>query len=109
MAANNQFQDTLSMTGLGAVSQIVPNADTYMVRVKHQIPSLSKGAGASQLVTVINKNGSPVMTGVAGASGAETKVVCAANDTISVVLSSSAPADQGLNVIQSTITISQGY
>lgn len=108
MASN--FNKSLTFGGLGtACSFGVPEADTYAVDAKLTLPSVPAGSsGASAVVLVINKNGSPVYTGSAGARGAHTEVVCAANDVISVVLSSALAIDNEPNAVKCTIALSAG-
>jgi hypothetical protein len=45
-------------------------------------------------------------TGVAGATGFQTEFTCAAADVITIVFTSTATADQGLNSIKSVIALS---
>lgn len=102
------FNQELVLNGLGTVSVTVPQAGPYFVEGHTSLPTLVGGGGASSLVTVVNQNGSPVYTGSAGAEGFKAQVVCAANDVIAVVFSSSATEDSGRNVIKSNISISLG-
>jgi hypothetical protein len=103
------FNQSLSFTNLGTITVGCPEAATYNVDVKCQIPTLTNGGGVSALVIVIKHNTSTVYTGSAGALGAWTQVSgVAAGDTISVVTSSSNAADEGLNAIQGYIAISDG-
>lgn len=102
------FSQTLMFEGLGDFSFTVPNADTYMLNGKIQLPRLSEGAGQSAVVCTLKKNASTIQTGIAGADGFGISVACAAGDTIHVVLASAATADQGTNVIKSTVSISNG-
>lgn len=100
-----QYNQNLVFNGLGTLSLNVPLAGQYVFDGKISLPTLSSGAGQSSLVVTINQNGSPVYTGVAGAQGFRALIVCAANDLMAIVFSSSAAADLPLNVIKSTIDI----
>lgn len=105
MAAYNQ---NLVFNGLGTLSITVPVAGTYFISGNISIPTISTGSSPSSCLVTINQNGSPIYTGVAGAEGFYTSMVCAAADVIAVVFSSSAAVDQLLNVIKSTISIGLG-
>lgn len=102
------FNQNASFAGLGTYSVIVPTAGLYFVDGKISLPSVRDGDGKSACLAVVNVNGSPVYTGVAGAEGFKTDMICAAGDTVAVVLSSAAAADQPLNVIKSNIAIGSG-
>lgn len=103
------YNQNLVFNGLGTFSITIPTAATYFVEGKISIPRLASGSGASSLVAVVNKNGSAIYTGVAGADGlAVYNTVFAAGDVLAIVLSSGAPADQGLNKIKTTISIGVG-
>lgn len=107
MASN--FYQNLVLNGLSSVSTAVPAAGPYKVDGKISLPSLVAGSSAnSSVVAVVNKNGSAIYTGVAGAEGFGVEANCAAGDVLQVVLSSSAAVDSGLNVVKSTIAISGG-
>lgn len=103
----SNYYVNLTSNGLTTVSTVVPAANTYAIDGKISISTPSNSGDKSALVVVINKNGSPVYTGTAGSEGFYTTVACAASDTITIVFSSAAAADQGLNKIKSTISISQ--
>lgn len=106
--ASNYYQNLVS-SGLGTTTLKVPDAGPYMVQGKISLPQINTGASAnSAVVTVVNKNGSPVYTGTAGAEGFGVEVTCAANDTLTIVLSSAATVDQPANVIKANISISGG-
>lgn len=105
----DQFNQNLTFAGLGTLSITVPLAGLYFVEGKISLPTLPKGdSSPSALVVVVNKNGSPIYTGSAGAEGFRTVTSCAANDLIAMVFSSAAAVDQGLNVIKSTVSIGLG-
>lgn len=102
------YSQNLVFSGLGTVSFTVPTAGAYFLDGKISLPTLVNGGGVSACLCVINQNGSPVYTGIAGAEGFYKVVSCAANDLIAIVLSSSAPADQLLNVIKTTVAVGEG-
>jgi len=94
------------MSGLGSFSDSVQTAGTYQVQGSLTLPGISKGDVAnSQVVTVVQQNGSTRYTGLAGAEGFNITLVCAAGDVIGIILSSSAAVDQGINVVKATIAI----
>jgi len=103
-----QYSQNFVFAGLGTLSFEVPDAGPFFVDVKSTIPTLTAGGGISALVITINLNGSPVYTGAAGAQGAYVVFSVAAKDVITVVFSSAAIPDQGLNVIKSTISVGYG-
>lgn len=102
------YNQNLVFNGLGTLSITVPVAGSYFCEGKISLPTLTNGGGVSACLVTINQNGSPIYTGQAGAEGFKTDIVCAALDVIAIVLSSSAAADQPLNVIKSTISIGIG-
>lgn len=102
------FNQNAVFNGLGTFSLKVPEAGPYFVEGHISLPTLVGGGGASSVVVVVNQNGSPVYTGNAGAEGFRANLLCAANDTVAVVFSSSADADQSLNVIKSNISVGLG-
>lgn len=102
------FNQNFVFNGIGTQSLIVVDAGLYSVEGKSDIPTLVNGGGASSLVVTVNQNGSPKYTGSAGANGFKTNLLCAANDTIAVVYSSSAAADTAYNAIKSTVAVSTG-
>ena len=123
---SNPQNSTQTATNLGTVTLPIQNTDNYTVTCTMQLPNVvptpTPGAGAgtgtgtsagtqinSQVVTVINHNGSPVLTGPAGARGLQTgPIACTAGDTITVVTSSSLSQDQQPNAVQITIALTQG-
>lgn len=106
MTAINYGQ-TYEFEGLGTFNMVVPNAGDYIVDAKIMAP-VPVGGGVSSVLPVVKLNNTTKFTGIAGAQGAWVQIVGAsAGDTIKLVLSSSNAADQGLNVIKSTVAISQ--
>lgn len=100
------FNMNLGIVGLQTVTIAVPVAGTYLLSGKLALPTISEGAtDNSQVVTTIKQNGSTIYTGQAGAKGFGCEVICAANDSMQVILTSSNAVDQGLNVVQGVISI----
>jgi hypothetical protein len=100
----NQFGQTLEFEGLGTFTLMTaPFAGLFDIDGKSTISTLSSGGGQSSLVATVKQNGSNVLVGVAGAQGFNTRIQCASGDVITVVLSSSASADLGLNVIKTVV------
>lgn len=101
------YTNSQTVTGLGTTTlPAVPTTGRYAIEGKITLPLISQGAGKSSVVAVVNVNGTPVYTGGAGAEGFRVAPFCNAADVISIVLSSSAAADLGLNIIKATITAS---
>lgn len=103
----SNFNHNSTCGGLGTVESLkVPDAGMYFVDGKLSLPSIPAGSSsASQVVAVINKNGSPQYTGNAGARGFHAEISCAAGDILSVVLSSSAGVDNEKNAVSTTTSI----
>lgn len=105
MAINNG--QTLMFNGLGTLTfPAVPNAGTYQVKVKSSLPQRVDG-NVSQLVIDIKKGGVSQVASVAGSTGDEANLQLAAGDVITVVFSSAASVDSGLNVIKSVCSLGQ--
>lgn len=102
------YDQNLVFNGLGTQSVTVPFVGVYFIEGHTSLPTLVGGGGASELLTTVNQNGSPVYVGPVGAEGFKTQLNCAVNDVIDVVYSSSAAADQPLNVIKSNVSIGMG-
>lgn len=99
-----------SVNGLQTTTLFVaPATGVYAINGQLSLPQISKGSGASQVVAVINVAGSPVYTGVAGATGFQARVTATAADTVNVVLSSSAAADQVLNAVTGVVGSAQAF
>lgn len=123
MANSFQINQSTVVGGLGTQTCVVPTAGNYTLAVNFTLPYQASGSSASSSVTtggsscliVVNQNGSPILTIAAPVSptqevsGGSVRFVCAANDSITVVLSSAAAADNALNVIKGTINFYQGY
>jgi hypothetical protein len=103
------FNQNFTSAGLSTLSFSVPLAGIYPMSGKILLPSIVDGGGASACVTTVSQtplSGSPsvIYTGPAGAEGFALVVNCAAQDTMTVVFSSAAAPDQGLNVIKASIS-----
>lgn len=104
------FNQSAVFSGLGtAITATAPDTDIYEVSGTITLPTIDQGsASQSQVVAVVNVNGSPIYTGTAGNRGFKTTAVCTAADVITVVLSSSSNIDKDFNVVKTTLTITQG-
>lgn len=102
------FNQNIAFSGLSTVSMIAPSAGPYCLDGKISLPTITNGGGASACVATVNQNGSPIYTGIAGAEGFKVDMLCAANDTIALVLSSAAAADAPANVIKGVLAFAQG-
>jgi hypothetical protein len=104
------FNQTIEWGGLGTLSFTVPVAGPYFIDGKMTIPSLQGGSPtASSLQVTINQNGSPVYVGLVGAQGFHVdNLLCALDDVLAFVFSSSATVDQQLNAIKATVGIGTG-
>lgn len=100
--------ENVAFAGLGTLTRIAPAAGLYYISGRMSLPTVTNGGGQSSCVATVNLNGSPKYTGVAGAEGFSMNMVVAAADTITVVLSSAAAPDQGINNIKSVISFDQG-
>jgi len=105
------YNVNLTTNGLSTTAIGIPAAGPTPLSGKLELPTIDEGASAnSQVVVTVTQtpaNGSPttIYTGPAGARGFYLVAQCAALDTLTVTLSSSAAVDQGLNVIKTTISV----
>lgn len=98
-----------SVTGMGTFPiMTITTADQYTIEGKLNLPKISQGAAASQVVVVVKKNASTIYTGTAGYDGFRVNTSFAINDTISIVLSSSLADDSALNAVKANIDVYQG-
>lgn len=93
--------------GLGTYTYTVGAAGPFAVSAK------CTENPPSSISIVINQNGSPKATSVAPSSAqnhieVRTNLNCAASDTITIVISSSAPIDNQLNTIKTLMVVRQG-
>lgn len=121
------FSQSLSSEGLRTTTITIPTSDVYnfqgrLTTTSKNDGSATQGAGGgagtgtgapppipSQVVTVVNQNGSPIFTSQAGARGFSLNaVVCVAGDIITFVTSSSLAQDQQSNSIRLILAISEG-
>lgn len=100
------FSQNTAFSGLGTVTFIAASNGNYIIEGKITLPLASQGAGESAVVCTINKNGSPVMVTNAASEGFKQELQLITTDTVTIVLSSAAAADQPKNVVKSTISIS---
>lgn len=105
--AANQYGQNLVFNDLGTFTLLAsaPFAGLFEFDGKISLP-LPTGSGQSSVLAVVKQNGSTVYTGIAGASGFNTSITCAAGDAITVVLSSSAAVDQPINTIKTVVAVS---
>lgn len=108
--------------GLGTAECIIVTAGMYSVEVQASIPYVASGspynsddaaAYGSALSLVVNLNGAPALTLTAPAPNqpmvaGKVQFSCAAGDSITVVLTSSAAVDAAPNAIKTMINIYQG-
>lgn len=120
------FVSSQSSEGLRTVTVNIPEAGQYnfqgTMTLTKQDGSATQGAGGgagtgsgaapavpSQVVVVINQNGSPIFTSQSGASGFCLNAVnCAANDVMTFVTSSSLAQDKQTNAVRMTLAVSEG-
>lgn len=107
--------------GLGTQTYNVVNAGLYTCEFKIFVPYVASGSsnnssvttGGSSCLVVVNLNGSPVLTMATPSInqpivGGSVRIQAAANDVITVVLSSAANIDNLPNAIKGIINIYQG-
>lgn len=100
-------QKTITFNGLGTAPFQILVAGAKTVQGTLTLPNLNEGStSSSQVVVTVNLNGgSAFYTGAAGALGFETGTFANPGDTINIILTSSLPADQGLNSVKSTLGV----
>jgi hypothetical protein len=96
-----------TVTGLGTWTFIATATGPYFLRFE-----FSENPPSSLIVT-INVNGSPIFTSTAPTTqqiASQTKVPMnlAINDTVTAVLTSSAPIDNQLNTVKTTFSVGSG-
>jgi hypothetical protein len=102
------FTQNTVFNGLGIITFIAPFAGDYTFSGKITLPTATNSGTQSQLVVTINKNGASVYTGLPAAEGYKLVQNLLTTDTITIVFSSSAPVDQGLNVIKTSLSVNAG-
>lgn len=125
MTNSLQVNNSTVFAGLGTSSFTVVTAGLYTCAFTSTIPYQAAGSsnnssvttGGSSLQVVINQDvgGGPVAKLTVGSPsptqpimGGSVRLVCAAGDVITVVMSSAATADNALNAVKSIINLYQG-
>lgn len=122
----SNFSQSIAVTNLATHTLTIPTTDVYSFQgtltLPNIVPSATQGAGggagtgtgggpqvSSQVVVVINKNGSAVYTGAAGAMGFSLNgLACTAGDVITIVRSSSLAQDQQPGAVKMTLSVTEG-
>jgi hypothetical protein len=120
------YTQSTSVTNLATHTITIPTTDLYnfqgTLTLPNIVPSATQGPGGgagtgtgggpevpSQVIITVNKNGSPIYTGAAGALGFTLNgVSCTAGDVITIVRSSSLAQDEQPNAIRMTLSVSEG-
>jgi hypothetical protein len=104
------FNQNAAIGGLNSYAVAVPAAGPYFVKGTLSLPTIVNGGGASSVVVTITNGTGPVTiyTGVAGAEGFYTDTLCAANDVLTIALTSSNANDQGTNTVKAVVSIGSG-
>lgn len=97
-----------TQVGLGTFSFSAVSTRPHTIKGTLTIPEINQGAAVNSTVVVtVNINGgSAIYTGQAGAKSFDTGAFLNAGDVLNVILTSSTPADNGLNAVKSTIVFS---
>lgn len=104
----NQVLST-TFAGLGTAASVTAStSDIYNITGTLTIPTLITTGIKSQVVVTVNQNGSPVFTSAQGVQGFQTGVQATAGDVITIVISSSLPADAAPQAVKTTLSISEG-
>lgn len=106
-----QFYGVQSLNGIQTVSVFTaPSAGIYFIEGKLSLPQISTSGSASAVIALVKKNGSTQYTGIAGASGFSIPAITlAANDAITVQLSSSAAIDLVTNNVSGQIVYGNAF
>lgn len=104
------YNQNLTVAGLGTTTILIPTSDIYTIKGTLTLPTLTttSGVGQSAVVVTVNQNGSPIYTGPAGSEGFSTGCTAAANDSITIVLTSAAAIDLPPNSVKMTVSIWEG-
>jgi hypothetical protein len=95
-----------NFTGLSTYTYHILVAGDYVFSGTLTLPTLSEGSLAdSQAVVTVSQNSSLKYTGAQGARGFSVELACALNDVIAIAISSSAPVDQILNAVRTSLAI----
>jgi|ERR1700677_4360310 len=122
----NYTQNT-TVTNLGTHTITIPTTDSYSLQgtltlPADQVPTALQGPGGgagtgtggglpipSQVLVVINHNGSPIYTSNPGDRGFIVQNInCTAGDTITIVRSSSLAQDQAKEAVKMTLCVLEG-
>src|ERR1700727_852007 len=100
------YSSSIVTSILGTTTFSIPVTAFLKFKGTLTLPTESEGSSAqSQVVTVLSQNGTPVYTSNPGDMGFELSLNCTSGDVFTLVMSSSAPIDQGKNVIKCTLAI----
>lgn len=105
------FNQSLTLAGLNDYSFSIPADGLYSIDGKIQLPTLASGASAPSAVvaTITNDTAmSTLYTSAAGDNGFKVDFVAAADDVITIAMSSVSAADAPVNLIKTNIAISSG-
>lgn len=121
MSAGIPLNNSTVFAGLGTATFTVVTAGLYTVAVNSFLPYQASGSsnnssvtsGGSSLSVAVNQNGSAKLTLSSPTPTQPTlsgtvHMSCAAADTITVVMSSAATADNQLNSVKTIINLFQG-
>jgi hypothetical protein len=106
MASTLHQHQTSVFSGLGTSTFTIPAAGLYNMSAQAiQVPAVG-------MIITINQNGSPIATSSAFTGAQEilnafAQVVCALNDVITIVVSSSSPTDISLIQVKNTHSINR--
>lgn len=105
------FQGKQSLNGLHTFSLFTaPAAGIYFLNGQLNLPQLTTAGGASAVVATVYNGVGSIYAGTAGASGFQIPAfTCAADDVITVVLSSSASPDQVSNAVSGQVVYGNAY
>ena len=101
----SSFNMNSTVGGLVSVTTSIPQAGTYPLTGKLSLPTIVDGGGPSAVVVTLSQNGTPFYTGPAGAEGFSATASCAANDTLTVAMTSANANDALPNMVKTTISI----
>ncbi len=103
------FSQSQTVSGLGTITINIPSAGRYGIDGKITLPRIASGdsSNSSVVVTISQTGAGVIYTGQADAQGFHINPFCAASDVISIVLSSAATIDNQLNVIKTTVSVSE--
>src|SRR5579863_6880281 len=107
MSMQSKYRST--STGLGEIDVYAVDTAVYTIRVRLLLPTPQfTGGGTTSVVTTVKVNSTTKYTSNVGDLGVDYQVACIAGDTIKVITTSSAAADNQLNAIKVDLAISEG-